>query len=133
MILLGHYSLEEMKARLPVERIFLFQLSDADLLDPPLPKNAEEVAQKGRTSFNKYYDPTQRPGLTWSRNARPFPFTTGYLPVAEMARTVYSLGYSDISSMEVFTPLHHSRQADVPKIMAQEGVRSWQAVLENCT
>ncbi|CAK7234621.1 hypothetical protein SCUCBS95973_008996 [Sporothrix curviconia] len=81
-------SLDEMRASLAPERIAYFQLSDATAADPD---------QRGYPRR----DLAQPPYMTQSRNCRVFP-GEGVLPVFEVAKAVFDLGFKGWVSMEVF-------------------------------
>ena len=86
-------SLAELRRTILPNNIGYFQLSDATVADP---------GQKGYPQP----DLQQPPFMTQSRNCRIFPCEPpeygGTLPVLDVARTVFALGYRGWVSMEVF-------------------------------
>ncbi|TGJ83369.1 hypothetical protein E0Z10_g5400 [Xylaria hypoxylon] len=81
-------SLRELSATVPPEKIFLLQISDAYMMDPPL--NDKPDAQG------------LRPRGQWSHDYRPLPFDGGYLPVKEFLNAVLGTGFRGWLSVEVF-------------------------------
>ncbi|KAK0233493.1 hypothetical protein IW262DRAFT_85705 [Armillaria fumosa] len=90
-------SLKEMVAVAPalLPKLFYVQLSRAEFMRPPL------------SPTHPFYNPAQKPRMTWSRNARLFPCESdrgGYLPVGEVAKVLFEdIGYRGWISMEVFS------------------------------
>lgn len=85
-------SLDELKETVHPSKIVYLQLSDATAADPE---------QKGYPRP----DPAQPPFMTQSRNCRIYPCEEQYggsLPVVEVARAVFDVGYTGWVSMEVF-------------------------------
>ncbi|KIW92828.1 uncharacterized protein Z519_06677 [Cladophialophora bantiana CBS 173.52] len=85
-------SLAEMRHTVTASDIGYFQLSDATVADPD------------QTGYPRR-DLGQPPFMTQSRNCRIFPCEPQYggtLPVVEVARAVFDLGYRGWVSMEVF-------------------------------
>ncbi|KAI1427140.1 3-dehydroshikimate dehydratase [Xylaria sp. FL1777] len=81
-------SLRELAATVPPEKIFLLQISDAYLMDPPLDDKPDAQGL--------------RPRGQWSHDYRPLPFNGGYLPVQEFLDAVLGTGFRGWLSMEVF-------------------------------
>ena len=114
-------SLAEFVERCPKDKVFYVQVSDAELLSPPL------------TVDSPLYNGLEirDPRLAWSRSCRPFPLE-GYLPVAEMLRTwLVDWGWDGWVSFESFL-----REAEVeengPEVMAaraQQSVKSLSSLL----
>ncbi|KAH7112299.1 xylose isomerase-like protein [Dactylonectria estremocensis] len=84
-------SMSEFSRTVKVSDIGYFQLSDAT------------VADKEQTGY-PMRDLKQPPFMTQSRNCRIFPCEHGVLPVLEVAKTVFEMGYRSWVSMEVFHP-----------------------------
>lgn len=85
-------SLDELKCIVKPENIVYFQLSDATVADPD---------QEGYPRR----DMNQPPFMTQSRNCRIYPCEEdrgGCLPVVDVAKAVFDLGYRGWVSMEVF-------------------------------
>ncbi|GAA5893578.1 hypothetical protein JCM6882_007854 [Rhodosporidiobolus microsporus] len=68
--------------------IFLYQLSDGTLLDPPMPQSS-------------FTEPDIDPLFAWSKHGRPFP-GEGYFPVVEVSEAIYATGFRGITVMETF-------------------------------
>lgn len=84
-------SLASLAVSVPGDRIFFFQVGDAELIDP----------QK----FPPPADPDTAALLPWSRGHRLFPFEGskgGYMPVELVAAAVLATGYKGPLSLEVF-------------------------------
>ena len=80
-------SLKEM-AKLPKDKIFLLQISDA--YKPKVPIEAK-VDESGL-----------RPRGQWSHDFRPMPYQGGYLPIEDVTRAVLETGFRGWFSMEIF-------------------------------
>lgn len=112
-------SLQEMKQDPTFkDRIAYFQLSDAIPADPSQPNYARR-------------DLAQPPFMTQSRNCRVFP-GEGVLPVMEVAKTVFDLGFNGWVTMEVFHTEHYDPRPGVPDDWARRGMESWKKVEEYC-
>jgi hypothetical protein len=68
--------------------IFLYQISDGTLLDPPIPQS-------------KFTEPHLDPLFAWSMHGRPFP-GEGYFPVVEISEAIFATGFRGLTVMEVF-------------------------------
>lgn len=79
-------SMKELEETLPADKIFLFQISDAYKMDPPL----DPVKEKNR------------PRSKWSHAQRPLPFDGGYLPIQDFLDAVLRTGFRGYLSIEVF-------------------------------
>ncbi|KAL4952837.1 xylose isomerase-like protein [Aspergillus filifer] len=87
-------SLAELTRTVPMEKIYILQISDAYVpLSPgtskPAPLSAEVVegtAPRGR----------------WSHDYRPVPYDGGYLPIEDFGKAVLGTGFRGWFSMEVF-------------------------------
>ncbi|KAK5694400.1 hypothetical protein LTR17_024850 [Elasticomyces elasticus] len=106
--------------KLPVEKVFYLQLSDAEKLTPPYSPGHEMFEDGGRAR------------CLWSRGARLFPFEEdrgGYLPISAIASTIIQdVGYRGWVSMEIFSR-HLCKPCDcstVPDEYAQRAMRSFQ-------
>ena len=115
-------SLSRLARKLDVERVFYVQLSDAEKLDPPLGVGHE------------FYHPTQPPHMSWSRNARLFPFEErlgGYMPVVAIAKAIVNeLGYRGWMSMEIFHRELLEGDERIPEQFAGRAMRSYEKVRE---
>ncbi|KIW18420.1 hypothetical protein PV08_02708 [Exophiala spinifera] len=115
-------SLAEMRRTIKPDDIGYFQLSDATVADPN---------QRGypRPDLN------QPPYMTQSRNCRIFPCEPqhgGVLPVVEVAKAVFALGYRGWVSMEVFHVDMWRKDSSVPEEWARRGMASWRKVAQKC-
>lgn len=115
-------SLSRMARKVEVERIFYVQLSDAEMFDPPFDESHE------------FYNPTQPVHMSWSRNARLFPFEEhlgGYMPVVDIARTIVNeLGYRRWISMEIFSRHLLKSDEEIPAEFAGRAMQSYGKVRE---
>lgn len=95
-------------------KVFFVQVVDAERLSKPLIEGHE------------FYNEDQPSRMSWSRNARLFPFEEdrgGYLPIVDIARAFAALGFRGWWSLELFsrtladpdpsTPQEHARRAMV--------------------
>lgn len=80
-------SLDELSRTVAGDKIFLLQISDAYVCQPPLvDESIDGLRPKGR----------------WSHDFRPLPFGGGYLPVKEVCKEVLKTGARSWWSVEVF-------------------------------
>lgn len=114
-------SLHHMAEELDVTKIFYVQSGDAQKLEPPL------------SARHPWYDPTQQPRMTWSRNARLFAYEEdrgAYLPVHAVLDTIINkLGYRGWISLETFSRELALRDSSIPAVYAKRGLRSWETML----
>ena len=112
-------SLTEMIYTINPEKIFYVQVIDAEMMQPPL-----------KTGHPLWTD-TQNPLMTWSRNARLFPFEKGgYMPVIDILRAFttpppHGLGYRGWISLEFFSQTTATTGTNVPIDHAKRGIESW--------
>ena len=114
-------SLEKLVKDVPVEKILYFQLSDAERLSKPLVEGHE------------FYDASMPSRMSWSRNARLFPFEEehgGYMPIVPIARAVVNdLGYRGWVSMEMFSRyLLDEKDQEIPERFARRAMASYQRI-----
>ncbi|KAI5242629.1 xylose isomerase-like protein [Aureobasidium subglaciale] len=113
-------SLRRFVAEFPLEKLFFVQLSDAELLDPPL------------STSHPWYVEGEAAEFTWSKHARPFPLENdmgGYLPVAEILKAwVADKGFTGWISFESFDRRMADESYD-PKVAAVRARQSWQKIL----
>ena len=81
-------SLEELGKSIPLEKIFILQVSDAYKPEQPFDPNPNKDGL--------------RPRGRWSSYLRPLPFDGGYLPVVDVAKAVLKTGFRGWFSVEVF-------------------------------
>lgn len=113
-------SLDKLARTVPVDKIFLLQVADAELLGSPLDRS------------HRFYNPEQPPRMSWSRNARLFygeGDKGGYLPILEVLRTVVQrIGFNGWLSFEVFSRQLAETKASVPEDMARRGAKSFKTL-----
>lgn len=109
-----------------LKKVFYVELCDGEQLDAPLDEKHE------------WYNAEQPARMTWSRNARLFPFETGmgesadqgrmsgYLPVTQIFDALLDVGYEGFISFEVFSrSLNQEGDGVVGKHQARTA-RAWQ-------
>lgn len=82
------HSLGELADSVPMEQIYILQISDAYKPHQPLDPGPDKTGM--------------RPRARWSSCLRPVPFDGGYLPVVEVTKAVLNTGFRGWFSMEVF-------------------------------
>ena len=109
-----------------LKKIFYVELCDGEILDAPLDANHE------------WYNAEQPARMTWSRNARLYPFETdateaaaqgrnpGYLPVTEIFDALLDVGYEGYLSFEVFNRSLNQPSHSVIEEHAARAEKSWQ-------
>lgn len=111
-------SLRRLAKQVDPAKIFYIQIGDAERLNPPL------------TSDHPMYTPDQKPRMTWSRNARLFPYEVdhgAYLPIDKVMETLFvKLRWQGWVSMEMFTPGLYDKGANVPTQFASRARTSWE-------
>jgi 4-hydroxyphenylpyruvate dioxygenase len=108
-------SLAALVATVPGDKIFFFQVGDAERIDPK--------------SFLPPSDPEVPPLLPWSRGHRLYPFERekgGYMPTELVAAAVLATGYKGPMSLEVFNHSLDSPDPSVPRTHADRGFASLQ-------
>lgn len=112
-------SLASLAITVPANKIFFFQVGDAELVDPktfPLPT-----------------DPDIPPLLPWSRGHRLYPLEIskgGYMPTELVAAAVLATGYKGPISLEVFSNSLNKAGIDVPTIHARRGIDGLQKLVK---
>ncbi|KAL4890302.1 xylose isomerase-like protein [Aspergillus ambiguus] len=104
-------SLAGLVASVPGDRIFFFQVGDAERMDPK--------------KFLPPADPNVPVLLPWSRSHRLYPFETergGYMPVHLVAAAVIATGYQGPMSLEVFNSSLNQPGAEVVETHARRGI-----------
>lgn len=111
-------SMDELAHTVPAEKIYLLQISDAYKVSPPL----ENKDVKGL-----------RPRAQWSHDYRPMPYDGGYLPIADVARTVLKTGFRGWFSMEIFDagPQGKGKKYEMEPF-AKKAMENMQKLLHNC-
>lgn len=112
-------SLSSLVACVPGDKIFFFQVGDAERVDPRTfagPTDAETPIL-----------------LPWSRSHRLYPFEVsrgGYMPVELVAAAVLATGYKGPLSLEVFNSSLNVPGEAIPRDHATRGVTGLRKVLE---
>lgn len=111
-------------------KVFYVELCDGEVLSEPI------------SPQHKWYDPEQPARMTWSRNARLFPFetdreeaiaqgrNTGYLPVTEIFDALLEVGYEGYISFEVFNRSLNQPESSVVADHATRAQESWRRCAE---
>jgi 4-hydroxyphenylpyruvate dioxygenase len=106
----------------PLEKIYYVQLSDAERIEPPL------------SPSHPWFTANQKPNMTWSRNARIFPFEQdrgGYLPCVRLFRAwLFEWGYRGWVSLEIFNRSMSDPDPSVPNNHAERGAASWRMMVK---
>ncbi|KAJ9628122.1 hypothetical protein H2204_009524 [Knufia peltigerae] len=103
-----------------VEKVFYVEVCDGERLDQPL------------VPGHKWYHPEQKARLSWSRNARLFPFEEpGYLPVLEILEAICEAGYRGPISFEFFSESANQPGKGVPEEHARRAAISWSKLEEH--
>ena len=109
-----------------LKKVFYVELCDGERLETPLDGKHE------------WYNAEQPARMTWSRNARLFPFETdadeaseqqrmpGYLPVAQIFDVLLDVGYEGFLSFEVFNRSLNAEEEHVIRDHLQRAATAWQ-------
>ncbi|KAL3449863.1 xylose isomerase-like protein [Aspergillus insuetus] len=103
-------SMSDLVRTVPGEKIFFYQVADAQLMDP--------------TTFTKPFDPKIPALLPWSRGYRLFPCEKergGYMPVEIVTAAVLATGYRGPLSLEVFNRSLNESGQEVVERHAERG------------
>lgn len=105
------------KQNIDVKKIFYIEVEDAERLQKPL------------TTDHPFHAEGQVPRMSWSRNARLFPFEqSGYLPIIPLLKAITDddgLGYKGWISLEVFSRTLAQPEPTVPWEHARRAETSW--------
>jgi sugar phosphate isomerase/epimerase len=109
--------MRELAESVDPEKIYFFQISDAEKMEPPLESREVEGMP---------------PRARWSHAHRPVPGKGGYLPVKEMVKAVLKTGWRGWMSVEVFLEREHKKQWEAGLLdrWAKEGMESVKSLLE---
>lgn len=114
-------SLDRMVREVDMEKVFLVQLADAEMLQQPLDES------------HMFHVDGQPPRMSWSRNCRLFygeERRGGYLPITAIMQTVTKkMGYEGWVSFEVFNRDLFYTDETVPATMAKRARVSWSRLL----
>ncbi|KAH9994742.1 3-dehydroshikimate dehydratase [Xylariaceae sp. FL0662B] len=108
-------SLVELAATIPVEKIYLLQISDAYKMDPPIEADED--------------DQGLRPRGQWSHDWRPLPYDGGYLPVQDFLKAVLGTGFRGWLSIEVFDGKGSEKCSDMGEF-GQKAMASLEKLLQ---
>jgi sugar phosphate isomerase/epimerase len=112
-------SIAAFTATVPVDKNFLVQLADAELISPAL------LLSLGRDDM-----PTLQ---VWSRNCRLFPIEIdrgAYFPIALIVSSILRAGYTGPLSLEVFNQSLYSPDPNVAESHAKRGIESLRNLLQ---
>ena len=105
------------------EKIFFLQVVDAERLESPLVKG------------HPFYNPDQRPRMSWSRNCRLFygeENRGAYLPVRKVADAILKeIGWEGWVSMELFNRAMERRDHAVVEELASRAGASWVKLVQD--
>ncbi|RDW76560.1 sugar phosphate isomerase/epimerase family protein [Aspergillus mulundensis] len=105
---------------LDIKKIFYIQLVDGERLSAPLDEK------------HPFYVAGQPARMNWSRNARLFPCEVdrgGYLPVLEIAKAFFDLGFEGWVSLELFSRTCNDSRLETVGEHARRGMDSWRKVV----
>ncbi|KAL4775065.1 xylose isomerase-like protein [Aspergillus nidulans var. acristatus] len=105
---------------LDIRKIFYIQLVDGERLSAPLDEK------------HPFHVEGQPARMNWSRNARLFPCEEergGYLPVLEIARAFFEIGFEGWVSLELFSRTCNDPDVKTVGEHARRGMDSWRRVV----
>lgn len=116
-------SIRWMKQNIDVKKVFYVEVEDAERLEQPL------------TTDHPFHVDGQVPRMSWSRNARLFPFeSTGYLPILPVLKAITDekdgLGFKGWISLEVFSRTLAEPEPAVPEDHAKRAEISWKKLVK---
>ncbi|KAM0752621.1 xylose isomerase-like protein [Meredithblackwellia eburnea MCA 4105] len=103
--------------KLKAEDIFLYQLSDGELLSPPMPES-------------KYTEPEIDDLFAWSKHGRPYP-GEGYFPCNQITEAIFATGFRGIVTQEIFQDDGFDTTPGILAAHAQRAVKSWVGITES--
>ncbi|KAJ9602165.1 hypothetical protein H2200_013285 [Cladophialophora chaetospira] len=110
-------SLEKLVREVPPSKIFYVQVGDAERLPKPI------------VLGSPLYTEGVKPRMSWSRNARLFPFETalgGYLPIPAICKAIFTdMGWEGWVSMEMFGRCLYDTDEKIPEQLAARAAESW--------
>lgn len=114
-------SLDQLVKDVDRSKIFYVQVGDAEKLDQALIKG------------HPYYDESQLPRMSWSRNARLFfegGENGGCLPIEPLVdRILNAMNFQGYLSVETFSRSLFDEDPDLPSSMASKGMESWKDIV----
>ncbi|KIW96300.1 uncharacterized protein Z519_03369 [Cladophialophora bantiana CBS 173.52] len=114
-------AISKLRSELPLalEKVFYVEVCDGERLDVPLGPGHE------------WYDPEQPVRMSWSRNARLFPFEGGgYLPALDILQAVCDAGYTGHVSFELFSRTANRPGGEVAEQHAKRAAVAWKKLAE---
>jgi 4-hydroxyphenylpyruvate dioxygenase len=113
-------SIAKLRSEIDVAKIFYVEVVDAERMITPL------------TQAHPWWADDQKPRMSWSRNARLFPFEDrGYLPIMDALTAITeSVGYTGYISFELFSRTCNESHEGVPEEHAARGERSWEKMAD---
>jgi 4-hydroxyphenylpyruvate dioxygenase len=102
-------------------KVFFVQIVDGERLDTPLVEG------------HPFYVKEQPSRMSWSRNARLFAFEEsrgGYLPILDVARAFFDIGFEGWVSMELFSRTLADPDPRTPEEHARRGVESYKKLVQ---
>lgn len=114
-------SLARLSSTININKVFYIQIVDGERLSSPLDEN------------HPFHVPAQPARMSWSRNARLFAFEEdrgGYLPVLEIAREIFGLGFQGWVSLELFSRSLANPDPGTAEVHARRGRESWGRLVE---
>ena len=114
-------AISKLRTELPLalEKVFYVEVCDGERLDSPL------------VPGHDWYDPEQPARMSWSRNARLFPFEQpGYLPALEILEAICEAGYTGHMSFELFSRTANQPEKGVPEQHAKRGAVAWRKLVD---
>jgi 4-hydroxyphenylpyruvate dioxygenase len=110
-------SMKRLAGTIDVNKVFYVQVVDAERLNAPLDRK------------HPFYVEGQPVRMSWSRNCRLFAFEHergSYLPILEVARIIFDLGFEGWVSMELFSRSMASKDSKVPLEHARRASVAWE-------
>lgn len=115
-------SLANLRKTIDPKKIFLVQVVDAEKMRNPLNKD------------HIFHIDGQPPRMSWSRNARLFPFErSGYLPIIDVLKAITDLdglNFKGYISLELFSRTMADPDPACPRQHASRGIESWKKLVE---
>lgn len=115
-------SLERLAKQVDVNKVFMVQLGDAELLSKPL------------VVGHPFYSDERKPRMSWSRNARLFAWEDkeeGCLPLDACLKTIMKdMKYGGLVTMETFSAKLFVDDPEIPAKYASKAIRSWNEMMK---
>ncbi|KAE8145774.1 xylose isomerase-like protein [Aspergillus avenaceus] len=113
-------SIAHLRARVDVSKVFYVQIVDGERLTAPLDES------------HPFHVSGQPARMNWSRNARLFAFEEergGYLPVLDVAKAFFDIGFEGWVSLELFSRTLADPDPSTPRAHARRGRDSWKKLV----